>query len=420
MVGKIQIFQGVSEVRRVCWGFLLVALGLAPLASGQIVPERRTVLESIELRGTDRVDAQDLADELGIKPGDSLNDAFVTSARARILSLGLFRSCFLSLKKGSAPGKARLIVMVEEDDGVLGPWAMGGTLGMTYGETKTASSGLGGSPLGYRFNLIGRNILRSMHRASLGADVDGLGKLRAGQLAYGLPRFTTEGVQFDAEVNVVDPSRRYLDTLGFGARSQAMWNRNWGAHGLIRYGVSMLLNQRDQFRMPGYPGQVAGPKVGYSYEGRLLRFFPGEGSHGDVSLLLSPRDQRQATAEAGLAHTISFQEALYWTLDARGIVSGAKSRGLRCESRFDLPLGDRPGEAESSDAGLFLRLRSGSDLVDGGSVQGTAALFGLRYHSDGFIAEVALQITKSPEELSGGDTERKSSANSDLREGGGW
>lgn len=406
-----------SKVRTFSSAGFCIFLGTATLAlsfmraeSVEAAAPRTTVLESLELRGTERVDAIDLAEELGIKPGDELNDEFVTSARSRILSLGLFRSCFLAVKKGSAPGKGKLIITVEDDGSVLGPWAMGGTLAMTYGEAKAASSGLGGSPLGYRFGLVARNIARSMHRGSLAADVDGLGMIRGAQLAYGFPRFTAEGVQFDAEVSAIDPSRRYLDTLGYGGRGQALWNRNISQNGLIRYGVGMYLNQtRYRFKMPGYPEQVAGPKVGYVYEERLMRFFPGAGTHADASFLLATRNQKNSTGEASLAHTFNFSDTLYFTLEGRGIVSGAKSRGFRGETRFDMPIGEPEGDNKVSDAGVFLRLRGGSDIADGNIYQGSAAIFGLRYHSEGFIAEVAVQITRTPEELAGKEIDRRTS-----------
>ena len=401
-------------------GFVLIlwqSLSFAAIAMAQ--SPHSTVLETLELSGTDRVDAETLADELGIRPGDPLSDDFVTSTRSRILSLGIFRSCFLAIKKGSAPGKGRLIITVEDEGTVVGPWSMGGVLAMTYGETKTASSGLGSSPLGYRLGLVGRNIGRHMHRASILGDVDGLGVLRESQLAYGLPRFTAEGVQFDAELSVVDPSRRYLDTLGFGGRSQAIWNRTLAHSGTLRYGVGMYLNQREHYKMGGYPAQVVGPKVGYAYEGRLMRFFPGQGSHGDISTILALQSQKNSVVEGGVGHTFAFGDAAYWTFDAKGIIAGAKSRGVRGETRFDLPLRDDWSPGSSAAAGLFVRLRTGNDLTEELLTQGSAVILGLRYHSDGFIAEVALQITRSPEVLSGRDIDQNKQSNGpeDLAKG---
>ena len=366
---------------------------------------RVLTLESIEVKGSDRITAQDLNDEFGLRPGSSLTDQAVLTLRSHILGMGLFRSCWLSLRKGSGPGLARLTVTVEDDEGVIGDWAIGGSLGMTYGETQTAAAGQGAAPLGYKMGIVSRNLFLAMHRGGLTADVDGQGVLREGQVAYGLPRFSAEGVQFVAELGVVDPSRRYLDTMGFGGRGQALWSRNLSYQGVIRYGIASYVNQKNRYRMNGFPTQVAGPKVAYVYEGRLLRFFPGEGSHGEVSLLAGSNKGSDSTIEINVAHTVDLDRNLYITVDGKVLYSGIRNRGGRVEARFDVPFAASNGEVSS--AGLFLRLRGGGDWTSDYQYQGSSAILGLRYHSDGFIAEVGLQITRSPEELTGRDTESK-------------
>ena len=366
---------------------------------------RVLTLEAIEVKGSDRMTAQDLSDEFGLRPGSSLTDQSVLTLRSHILGMGLFRSCWLSLRKGSGPGLARLTVTVEVDEGVIGDWAVGGSLGMTYGETQTAAAGQGAAPLGYKMGLVSRNLFWAMHRGGLTADVDGQGVLREGQVAYGLPRFSAEGVQFDAELGVVDPSRRYLDTMGFGGRGQALWSRNLSHQGVLRYGIASYVNQKNRYRMNGFPTQVAGPKIAYVYEGRLLRFFPGEGSHGEVSLLAGSNKGSDSTIEINVAHTLDVDRSLYITIDGKVLYSGIRNRAGRVETRFDVPFAAANGEASS--AGLFLRLRGGGDWTSDYRYQGSSAILGLRYHSDGFIAEVGLQITRSPDELAGRDSEAK-------------
>src|SRR5690606_34494777 len=134
--------------------------------------------------------------------------------------------------------------------------------------------------------LVGRNLFRGLHRGAVSIDVDNTGKFQAGQLAYGLPRFTVEDVQFDAEIAATSPQTRYLDTLGFGQRAQGLWSQSLSGTSQLGYGAAMYINQEPRFALPGFPKSVAGPKISYHNETRLIGFFPTAGHRFSTNLLL--------------------------------------------------------------------------------------------------------------------------------------
>jgi hypothetical protein len=228
--------------------------------------------------------------------------------------------------------------------------------------------------------------------------VDYTGTLRSGQIAYGLPRFTKEAAQFDAEISVSDPTFRYLDTLGFGGRGQGLWSLNLDAlPGDLQYGAAMYVNDGPRFAMRGYPGAVAGPKFAYYQETRLRRFFFTGGHRLGASVLVLPEDPSQSIYEFSAAKTADWAPWLYFTAAVDGLTVGPKGVGLRAETRWDIPLGS--GSKAGEQAGLFLRLRLGQDHIGPYKLEGSSAIAGVRYHSPGFIAEVAFRITNAPPEL---------------------
>jgi hypothetical protein len=370
----------------------------------QVGPDGRVrvyKLETLELRGTTRMTTGQLAEELGLVPETRLDDELVMSTRTRLLGLGLFKSAILLMRKGSKPGYARLIVEVEDDDSVLSDWALGGELDVTVSETNASStveSDGGTVPMDYRLGLVGRNVFDQLHRASAFVDVDGEGIFRAGQIAYGLPRFAKEDAQFDAEIAAVDVSHRYLDALGFGAHGQGLWSRTLASgSGEVQYGAAMYVNKKPRFAVPGFPQVVAGPKVAYYHETRLRGFFPDAGHLLGASLLLAPTRADRSVIELSAARTFGFGDLVWWTLESRAASVGVHGYALRAETRWDVPLGGKdPGEDQ---AAFFLRLRAGQDRLEKTDLVGSAAILGVRYHSNGFIAELALKVTKTPEEL---------------------
>lgn len=355
------------------------------------------LLETVELTGTDRMTTQQLVDELALTPGTPLDDELVMTTRSRLLGLGLFKSAILIMRKGTKPGYAKLIVEVEDDPGVLTSWALGGELGVTITETNAQSVDTDSAPMDYRMGLVGRNVFGDLHRASVYIDFDNQGEVRQGQIAYGLPRFAREDAQFDAELAAVDSYYRYLDAQGFGMRGQGLWSHSLAGVGEVQYGAAMYVNKGPHFAVPGFPSSVAGPKFAYYKETRLRGFFPGGGYQVGASLLLAPTQTENSVMELNLAKTYDVASLFYLTLDTRALAVGAEGYSFRAEGRLDVPFGAAdPGEDQAEG---FLRLRGGHDSVGNVNLVGSAAIIGVRYHSSGFIAELALKVTRAPEEL---------------------
>jgi hypothetical protein len=358
-------------------------------------------LESFELKGTTRVTPEFLASELGIKPGLRLDDEFVMNTRSRLLGWGIFRSVILVMKKGDKPGWARLIIEVDDDSNVLSDWAMGGILGVSVADTKATPfiPSASNVPMNFKLGLVGRNLFSELHRGSALVDFDDSGFIRQARFAYGLPRFTHEATQFDAEIAVVDPRYRYFDSRGFGARGQGLWTQSSRESilGEWFYGMAMYLNHTERFRMPGFPRIVAGPKVGFYRETRLRGFFPQEGSMVTGSVVISPMEFHKSVFELGSAYTLQIASWLLTTLEAQITTVGIHGYSARGELRFDLPFVSSDPAADQ--AALYFALQGGRDEYEKTRFLGTSALLGMRYHSSGFIADIGLKITHSPEQL---------------------
>lgn len=384
---------------------LFIALMAAPLAYAdsqlKVGPDKRVrvyKLETVEIRGSTRLTAKQLSNEFGLKKDLPLNDEVVMTTRAKLLSLGLFKSAILIMRKGSRPGYARLIIDVEDDDGVLSDWAIGGELGHTISEQSASQIPSDHTPRDYRVGLIGRNILGNLHRASILVDFDSEGQYSQGQIAYGLPRFAKEDTQFDAEIASVNVSKKYLDVLGFGGRGQGLWSESVDDLGEYQYGAAMYINKEPHFAVPGFPKVVAGPKIAYIRETRFLGFYPRPGYLIATSLLLSPITTEDSVIEINLGKTMAIKtESLFWTLQSDLLSVGNQGYSLRAESRFDIPLNRAHKNADQAE--LFIRFRNGIDRFDQTNLFGSAAIIGVRYHSSGFIAELAVKVTRSPGEF---------------------
>ena len=81
-----------------------------------------------------------------------------------------------------------------------------------------------------------------------------------------------------------------------------------------------------------------------------------------------------------------------------GLAVGKKGFSSRLESRFDVPINYQPGSAKNLTE-LYIQMRAGNDQFSDLHLFGTSATLGVRYHSAGFIAELAIKFTKTPEEL---------------------
>lgn len=378
---------------------MLLSLLLVPRLHGTPAPSpvRHYVLESISIQGSDRISVETLRRDLGLYEGLHLNDDVVMDTRQQLLGLGLFRSVLLFMKKGSAPGQARLVVDLEDDPTVLGTWAMGGHVRITHGEPDNQTTlNPQNPPLGYQVGLVSRNVFRERHRASALVDMDSKGIIREGHLAWGMPRFARESVQFDARLKVVDVSHRYLEAMAFGARGEAFWSQDMD-EATLQYGVAMYLNEKPRFAFPSLPGTIAGPRIGYVRETRLLGFFPSSGLHYSGSFLLPPGATEDAVLELSGAGTLDLDRRAMFTLGGRLLTVGGSGLSSRLEGRVDVPL-IRPG-SDGDMAGLYIRFRAGSDRYEDADLVGSSATFGLRYHSSGFIAELALKVTRMPADI---------------------
>ena len=354
-------------------------------------------MEGVSLVGSTRISGETLKTELGLYPGTGLDDNLVMNTRAKLLSLGLFKSALLLMRKGSKRGLAKLIIEVEDDHSVLTDWALGGTLGVIQSERQFGSSSPDSPPLGYRFELIGRNFFRSLHRGAVLVDLDSIGTLRKAELAYGFPRFTHEGTQFDAKIEATNTGFHYLDALGFGLKGQGLWSQSFSEWTDLKYGAAMYVNEKKDFRIPGFPRSVAGPKLVLARETRLLSFIPRAGYHASAGFVLSPQKMEDSIVELNLDKTFSLLSLCQLTLSADLMGIGVQGYSFRSQVRFDLPFVSRLDATNNGE--VFLRLRGGTDSYEETKLTGSAAILGLRYHSSGFIAEFGLQITRSPEEL---------------------
>src|SRR5690606_25641977 len=120
-----------------------------------------------------------------------------------------------------------------------------------------------------------------------------------------------------AEIAAVSPQTRYLDTLGFGQRAQGLWSQSLSGTSVLQYGAAMYINQEPRFALPGFPKSIAGPKISYRDENRLIGFFPTQGFRFATDLLIAPTHTDFSTLELNLAQTLSLGDILYFTVDAR-------------------------------------------------------------------------------------------------------
>lgn len=351
-------------------------------------------LEHIEVTGTNRLTAEQVAKEFSISRGTPLDNDFVLSIKAKLMSLGLFKSVFLVMKKGSTKGFAKLVIEVEDDEDVLSDWAVGGTLGVTQSENQFASGDLQSAPLGYHMDLVSRNLFNTLHRGSLLLDIDSEGFLKRGIIGYGLPKFAEEGVQFDAEAGVIDINSRYIDAMGFGGWGQGLWSTNIGSYGHVQYGVAMHVNSGKNYNLPEFPQSVAGPKIGFFRETRLKTFIPSKGYNIGVSTLIAPVKTEHSLLDAQAAATLESFWGSRITIETKTRFIGSEAYSLRGGARWEFPL-DMDNSSDSQGS-LFVHLKSGEDKSKEIKYFGSSAIFGLRYHSSGFIAEFALKITRLP------------------------
>ncbi len=352
-------------------------------------------IESLEVIGTNRIDATTISTQLGLLPNTQLTEDVVMDARLRLLGLGLFKSAVLYVRKGSKPGFVNVTIEVVDDPSVIGESGTGGQLGATISHGNLKHSDPNAIPMDFRLGLVSRNFYGSGHRGSIMWDMDHRGIMRNAQLAYGLPRFTSESTQFDTAVTISDPYYRFHETLGYGIRADAIWSISRKDDLEVQYGAAAYLNKQPRLSVLGFPKLTAGPKIGIRSETRLNTFFPGTGHLVEGHVLVALGKTHQSALEGHAAYTWSLLSAAMITGDIKALYSGHHGTAGRAEIAFDLPLTDLKTSGDQS--GLFIRLRAGEDRSKVETLRGASGTLGIKYHSAGFIAELGIKVTRAPE-----------------------
>ena len=244
--------------------------------AAEIIRSKSLIIESIHIKGSDRLPSDFLENELKIKANVPLTKELLQDLQLKLYGLGLFESVILGIEKSEQQGHIKLNIDLRDDPSVVGSWAVGGTLSISKGEATTSAIGSESSPMGIRTEIIARNILTRLHRGRIEVDMDGQGIYRGISASYGFPRFSKEGVQFDSSIQVNDVRKRYMEGMGFGGRGSALWSYEAGA-GTFQYVLGMFRNRLPRFGYPGFPSSIVAPQFSYEQETRLRQFFPTEG-----------------------------------------------------------------------------------------------------------------------------------------------
>ncbi len=362
---------------------IFIATGLAAQAFSQTPAPSQYELESIKILGTTRISESQVREQLRIKEHLIMSDEWMVDARAKILGLGLFQDVMFSLKKGSKPGLAQLVIRAEDDETVMSDWAMGGEFGLTMTE-PTPEFGSDSAFRGYKFGLVARNVASASHRAAVAADIDSRGNLVYGNVAYGLPRFVSESIQFDSAVTVVEPKERYYETEGFGLKIQSLWTRQRRGFELL-YGAAWYSNTHTRYRLEDWPAAVVGPKLGVVRETRFLGFFPKTGYRAAVSLMPSLVRRAEPVLETELVGTFLPIGTTAFTVKAKAINIGRNAVSTRAEAKLEIPL---TMENRGLRSLFYIGIRNGQDHYKDLKISGTEAVAGFRYHSTGFIGDL--------------------------------
>lgn len=344
-------------------------------------------LESFEFVGSSRLTMEQVKDHLKIQDHMVMTDSWISESRTTLLGLGIFKDVIFSLRKGSRPGLAKLIIKAEDDDTVLSDWAVGGEFGLSLTDPTPA---LGDDSVfrGYRFGLIARNILRESHRAAMLWDLNSRGNLVYGQVAYGLPRFVKESIQFDSALTVVEPRERYFETESYGLKFQSLWTRQRGGVDVI-YGASWFSNTHNRYRLEEWPDIVAGPKIGVIRETRFMGFFPRPGYRIAVAVIPNLLHRQDYVSESEIAGTLTPWDFAAITASAKAITTGHKAISTRAEGRLDIPL---PSHEHGLRSMFYIAVRNGQDHFKDLKISGTETIAGFRYHSTGFIGDLSFRV----------------------------
>ena len=373
--------------------FVLIGFGFicnrSPHALAETAEATETYykIESIEVVGSSRLNGKQIYEQLRINDNTIMSDEWLSDARRKLLGMAVYKNVFFALRKGSKPGFAKLMITAVDDDTVISDWAAGGEFGLSL--VKPSPDISGDSVFkSYKFGLVARNILNRSHRGAVLAELSSDGNLAKAALAYGLPRFAFEAIQFDTAISVVDPSKAYLDTEAFGMEAQALWTRQRGGVDL-NYGLIWYSNRHARYALKDWPTLVSGPKVGILRETRLRGFLPHTGYRAELSVIPSLVNRAHPTIEAELIGTNFNKPWGALTYAAKALQIGRDYSTLRGELKYELPITTSSRGLRSL---IYFSRRIGQDRHQAIRYFGTETVAGYRYHSAGFIGDINFKI----------------------------
>ena len=376
-----------------CFRGLAVCLVLFSILVPPLMAETRQDLdsvykvESIEVLGSARLSGAQIYQQLRISDSTLMSDEWLSEARQKLLGMAVYKNVFFALRKGSKPGFAKLVISAVDDDSVISNWAAGGEFGLAL--VKPSPDISDDSVFkSYKFGLVARNILNRSHRGALLTEIATDGNIAQASLAYGLPRFAFEAIQFDTAISVVDPTRNYLDTEGFGMEAQTLWTRHRAGLDL-NYGLVWYSNRHERYTLKNWPSLVSGPKLGIIRETRLRSFLPQSGYKAELSIVPSLVNRQHATIEAELLRTDFKPNWGALTYAAKVIQIGRSYSTLRGELKYELPITTSSHGLRSL---LYFSRRLGQDRHESSRYFGAETVAGYRYHSSGFIGDINFRI----------------------------
>jgi hypothetical protein len=334
-----------------------------------------------------------------VAKGVLLNGDFVWKTRQRLLGLGIFKSVLLYMKKGKTPGTAHLVIECEDDQNVLGSWAMGAMAGVSYdGSASHGARDDNEVPVDFQWELVGRNMAKRLHRAELGLGLDANGGISAARFAWGVPGFAAADKQIDAQLNANNVRQRYFDCFGFCVGGSTIVSRDAGDYSWWGYGLAFFHNDGDRYAMPGFPSLVIGPQLSLAKDTRLKGFIMGDGYAYGTSFVLSAQRALNSNLQMNAAYTKSLWDFMSITVDGKALFVGPKGLSTRLASAIDLPLYHERGSA-GDHAKLYLKWQRGTDRYNSVDLLGTATTIGIRCHSFGLIVDMAFKVVSLPDEI---------------------
>lgn len=364
--------------------------------AAELPRSRRYALGQILIEGSRRISAEQVSQICRLSPGTPLDDNRIMNARTRLLGLGLFRDVLLRLKRSELPETADLVVQLEDDPNVLGSQALGATLGVQGHRLLSDQDGALAYPVLYHFGLLSRNLARSQVRGDLQLKASSGAKLHSTEAALGLAPQLIDDLQLDWRFEWHDMRRDYLDGLGFTDRHIFTLSLNLDESSTLSAGFAHYHN-RSGLALPGSVGQVIGPYVMIQSRTALRAFLRRPGHMVRMAFVPSLEQLDQSVFEVNLSHTLPPIGGVWTTAGADIMGIGDLEYALRAYLRLGLPVAMSHRTREQTE--LFLRILAGSDVIEADRYWSSSATLGLRYHSPGFIGELAFSVQRASDEL---------------------